>query len=59
MGYTSGLAGRLSAQARVVDTNPSNSGAAKAYNDRDHLHPSDAGYKAMTDAVDLNLLRGK
>jgi lysophospholipase L1-like esterase len=29
---------------------------AKAYNDRDHLHPNDAGYKAMADAVDLTVL---
>jgi lysophospholipase L1-like esterase len=32
---------------------------AKAYNDRDHLHPNDAGYKAMADAIDLSLLAGK
>ncbi len=29
---------------------------AKAFNDRDHLHPNDAGYKAMADAVDLSVL---
>ena len=29
---------------------------SKAYNDRDHLHPNDAGYKAMGDAVDLAVL---
>jgi lysophospholipase L1-like esterase len=29
---------------------------AKAFNDRDHLHPNDAGYKAMADAVDLAVL---
>jgi lysophospholipase L1-like esterase len=29
---------------------------AKAYNDRDHLHPNDAGYEAMGDAVDLAVL---
>jgi len=29
---------------------------AKAYNDRDHLHPNDAGYNAMGDAVDLSVL---
>jgi lysophospholipase L1-like esterase len=29
---------------------------AKAFNDRDHLHPNDAGYKAMADAVDLTVL---
>jgi lysophospholipase L1-like esterase len=26
-----------------------------AYNIRDHLHPNDAGYKAMADAVDLSI----
>lgn len=31
----------------------------KAYNDRDHLHPNDAGYKAMADAVDLSLIAAK
>jgi lysophospholipase L1-like esterase len=29
---------------------------SKAFNDRDHLHPNDAGYKAMGDAVDLAVL---
>jgi lysophospholipase L1-like esterase len=29
---------------------------AKAFNDRDHLHPNDAGYKAMADAVELAVL---
>lgn len=29
---------------------------AKMYNDRDHLHPNDAGYKAMGDAVNLTVL---
>ena len=29
---------------------------AKMYNDRDHLHPNDAGYRAMGDAVDLTVL---
>ena len=32
---------------------------AKAYNDRDHLHPNDAGYKAMADAIDLSVITGK
>src|SRR5581483_2723452 len=32
---------------------------AKAYNDRDHLHPNDAGYKAMAEAVDLKVITGK
>src|SRR6185312_14126662 len=30
-----------------------------SYNIRDHLHPDDAGYKAMGDAVDLKLFTGK
>jgi lysophospholipase L1-like esterase len=29
---------------------------SKAFNDRDHLHPNDAGYKAMGDAIDLAVL---
>jgi len=32
---------------------------ASQYNIRDHLHPNDAGYKAMGDAVDLKLVMGK
>jgi lysophospholipase L1-like esterase len=32
---------------------------SKTYNDRDHLHPNDAGYKAMADAIDLPLITGK
>ena len=30
-----------------------------AYDCGDHLHPNDAGYKAMADSVDLNLILGK
>ena len=30
-----------------------------AYNIRDHLHPNDAGYKVMGDAVDLKVIAGK
>ena len=29
---------------------------ARQYNDRDHLHPNDAGYKAMGDAINLGVL---
>ena len=29
------------------------------YNDYDHLHPNDKGYKAMADAIDLKLITGK
>jgi lysophospholipase L1-like esterase len=29
-----------------------------AYDVGDHLHPNDAGYKAMADAVDVRLFRG-
>jgi lysophospholipase L1-like esterase len=32
---------------------------APPYNIRDHLHPNDAGYKAMGDAIDLTLVTGK
>ena len=30
-----------------------------AYDSGDHLHPNDAGYKAMAEAIDLRLLTGK
>jgi lysophospholipase L1-like esterase len=29
------------------------------YNIRDHLHPNDAGYRAMGDAIDLGLITGR
>jgi len=29
----------------------------RAFDSGDHLHPNDAGYQAMTDAVDLRLFR--
>lgn len=29
---------------------------ARIYNDRDHLHPNDAGYKAIADAIDLKVI---
>ena len=29
-----------------------------AFDSCDHLHPNDAGYKAMSEAMDLTLLRG-
>lgn len=29
------------------------------YNDTDHLHPNDAGYRAMGDAVDLKMVTGE
>jgi lysophospholipase L1-like esterase len=29
-----------------------------AYDSCDHLHPNDAGYKAMADAIDINLFKG-
>ena len=28
-----------------------------AYDSGDHVHPNDAGYKAMADAIDLSLFR--
>ena len=31
---------------------------APAYDPGDHLHPNDAGYRAMGDAVDLKLVPG-
>ena len=30
---------------------------APAYDSGDHLHPNDAGYKAMAAAIDLRVLR--
>jgi lysophospholipase L1-like esterase len=30
-----------------------------AYDHGDHLHPSDPGYKAMGDAIDLKLFQSK
>jgi lysophospholipase L1-like esterase len=30
-----------------------------AYDSGDHLHPNDAGYKAMAESIDLELLMGK
>jgi len=37
---------------------PSNPLAMQAaYDSGDHLHPKDAGYQAMADAIDLGLLR--
>lgn len=32
---------------------------AAPFNIRDHLHPNDAGYKAMGDAIDLKVVTGK
>ena len=29
------------------------------FNERDHLHPNDAGYKAMAEAFDLSIFGGK
>jgi lysophospholipase L1-like esterase len=31
----------------------------KAYNNTDRLHPNDAGYKAMADAIDLAMFAPK
>ena len=30
-----------------------------AFDSGDHLHPNDAGYQAMADAIDLRLLRNR
>jgi lysophospholipase L1-like esterase len=48
----------------VIDFAPAVADAAdpltfdKRFNDRDHLHPNDAGYKAMADAVSLPVITG-
>jgi lysophospholipase L1-like esterase len=49
----------------VVDLAPSVADPAdpltfdKRYNERDRLHPNDAGYQAMANAIDLKLITGK
>jgi lysophospholipase L1-like esterase len=44
--------------AAVAD--PANPLAFRAgYNDYDHLHPNDAGYQAMANAIDLSLITGR
>lgn len=42
---------------KAVDDPKSPMHIAPLYNIKDHLHPNDAGYKAMGDAVDLKLFR--
>jgi lysophospholipase L1-like esterase len=42
----------------VADPNAPLAFAAQ-YNTRDHLHPNDAGYRAMGDAIDLAVITGK
>ena len=32
---------------------------ARKFTNTDHLHPNDAGYKAMADAVDLKIFAAK
>ena len=49
----------------VIDFAPSVADAAdpltfdKRFNDRDHLHPNDAGYKTMAESVNLTVITGK
>jgi lysophospholipase L1-like esterase len=44
----------------AVERDPQNPKQIRAdYNIRDHLHPNDAGYKAMADAVDLSIFTKK
>jgi lysophospholipase L1-like esterase len=42
---------------RVVRDPNSPARLLPAYDSGDHLHPNDAGYKAMADAIDLSLFR--
>jgi lysophospholipase L1-like esterase len=42
---------------RVVADPAHPSAIAAAYDSGDHLHPNDAGYKAMGEAIDLKLLQ--
>jgi lysophospholipase L1-like esterase len=39
--------------------NPENPAVLLAAFDRDHIHPNDAGYQAMTNAIDLTLLSAR
>ncbi|MEH6810018.1 MAG: SGNH/GDSL hydrolase family protein [Hyphomonas oceanitis] len=42
----------------AIVRDPDNEGRlARAYNSGDSIHPSDAGYRAMADAIDLDLFR--
>src|SRR3989442_10795147 len=44
----------------AVTRDSSNPKTFKAgFNDGDHLHPNDAGYKAMADSIDLGIFSGK
>lgn len=44
----------------AVTRDPANPGQfLPAFDSGDHLHPSDAGYKAMAEAIDLKLFRAK
>jgi lysophospholipase L1-like esterase len=48
----------IDADAAVRD--PANPGAIRAaYDSGDHLHPNDAGYQAIAQAVDLTIFRGR
>ena len=43
-----------------VTQDSANSKTFKAtFNNADHLHPNDTGYKAMADSVDLKIFNGK
>ncbi len=44
----------------AVTRDPANPKVFKTgFNDGDHLHPNDAGYKAMADSIDLRMFSGK
>jgi len=44
----------------AVTRDPANPKVFKAgFNDGDHLHPNDAGYKAMANSIDLRIFGGK
>ena len=45
-------------EAAVRDANVPTQFRAE-YNNTDHLHPNDAGYKAMADSVDLSIFTQK
>jgi lysophospholipase L1-like esterase len=50
--------GVLDFAAVVADPNDPLS-FAPAFNDRDHLHPNDAGYEAIAKAIDLSVITGE
>jgi len=54
------LAGFIDFDKATLDpAHPDSPALAPAFDSGDHLHPKDAGYKAMGDSIDLNLFQQK